>query len=429
MAIQPPQQPGAQRAVPQQPQPRIPLEQLDVKVLSREKIRDLFRMGKLPSMDQIVEEILRRALEVSASDIHIEPIENELQIRFNHEGVLKRLVSLPPDMGENILSILKTRATLNQFEKKKPQEGRFSTSFNNEQFDFRLNIVPVMAGERALVRVLRKSGSVGSLDDLGFEHSTVERLKMILRSPRGLFLVSGPASSGKSLTLYTVVNRIQTPEKCIVSVEDPVEFRLPFASQIHLPPDKSFTYGEAMKALLRQNPDVIMLGEIRDVDTGVVAAEAAVSGVLVMGTILAEDAIGAIERLIHLGVPSYLVASTMIGSVYQLLVRRVCQQCKEEYVPEAGELQYLGLKPQGEVRFVRGKGCPACGNTGYRGRIAIGELVSVTPELREMIATQASTHQLRMEAAKHGYAPVRADAVKKVQAGITSSMEVMRVLG
>ncbi len=426
------QPPVSQRQAgqPMQTFQRIALEQLDVKNLSKDKIRDLFRIGKLPTADQIVEEIMLRAIQANATDIHIEPIEGELQIRLGHEGTLKRLVSLTPDMNDPIVSIMKTRATLNQFEKKKPQEGRYSAVYNNSQFDFRVNVIPVLAGERCLVRILHKSTSISRIDELGFSKENLDRLRQLLRSPRGLFLVTGPSGSGKSTTVYAAVNHVQTPEKCVITVEDPVEYRLPYASQVHLPSDKSFNFIDALRAILRQNPNIIMIGEIRDAETGVVAAEAALTGNLVLSTMLADDAIGAIHRLFNLGVPAYWLASTVVGIVYQLLIRKICPNCREEYQLSPEELQIVGAPMESsDLRLFRGRGCPNCMGSGYKGRTAICEIVTISPALRDMIFRKESILSMREEASNYGFQAIRQDAVRKALAGITTLQEVSRILG
>jgi type II secretory ATPase GspE/PulE/Tfp pilus assembly ATPase PilB-like protein len=299
MAITP-QQTNQPRPAPGQGPQRISLEQIDVNALSRDKIRELFRQGKLPTADQIVEEIFIRAVQSNANDIHFEPIEGEMQIRLGHEGTLKRLLSLPPDMNDPIMSVLKSKATLNQFEKKKPQEGRFSANYGTDAFDFRVNVIPVLSGERCLVRLLRKTASISRIEDLGYSKENLDRLRALLRSPRGLVLIAGPSGSGKSTTVYACLNHVASPEKCVITVEDPVEYRLPYASQVHLPPDKSFNFIDALRAILRQNPNIIMIGEIRDAETGIVAGEAALTGNLVLSSMLADDAIGAIHRLLNL---------------------------------------------------------------------------------------------------------------------------------
>ncbi|HVN49297.1 MAG TPA: GspE/PulE family protein [Bacteroidota bacterium] len=431
MAVTPQQPVGTRSATPgQQAAVRVALEQLDVKILSKDKLRELFRGGKLPTADQIVEEIFYRAIQSGANDIHIEPIEGELQVRLGHEGTLKRLVSLSSDMNDPIISVLKTRTTLNQFEKKKPQEGRFSATYGQDPYDFRVNIIPVMAGERCLVRILRKSSQISKIDDLGFSAENLERLKTLLHIPRGLFLVTGPSGSGKSTTVYAAVNQVQTPEKCIITVEDPVEYRLPYASQVNLPSDKSFNFIDALRAILRQNPNVIMIGEIRDAETGVVAAEAALTGNLVLSTMLADDAIGAIHRLFNLGVPAYWLASTVVGIVYQLLIRKICPDCREEYQLSREELQMVGAPMDtSDLKLFRGRGCPNCMGTGYKGRVAICEIVTISPALRDLIFQKASILKMREEASNYGFQAIRQDAVHKALTGVTTLQEVARILG
>jgi type II secretory ATPase GspE/PulE/Tfp pilus assembly ATPase PilB-like protein len=431
MAVTPQQSTGLRPGIPgQQATSHIALEQLDIQNLSKDKLRELFRGGKLPTADQIVEEVFYRAIQSGANDIHIEPLEGELQIRLGHEGTLKRLVSLPSDMNDPIISVLKTKTTLNQFEKKKPQEGRFSATYGPDPYDFRVSVIPVMAGERCLVRILRKSSQISKIDDLGFSQENLERLKTLLHTPRGLFLVTGPSGSGKSTTVYAAVNQVQTPEKCIITVEDPVEYRLPYASQVNLPADKSFNFIDALRAILRQNPNVIMIGEIRDAETGIVAAEAALTGNLVLSTMLADDAIGAIHRLFNLGVPAYWLASTVVGIIYQLLIRKICPDCREEYQLTREELNVVGAPMEAsDLKLFRGRGCPNCMGTGYKGRVAICEIVTISPTLRDLIFQKASILKMREEASNYGFQAIRQDAVRKALAGITTLQEVARVLG
>jgi type II secretory ATPase GspE/PulE/Tfp pilus assembly ATPase PilB-like protein len=425
-----PQQPTQPRPQTTQAPPRIPLEQIDVRALSKDKIRDLFRQGKLPTADQIVEEILIRAVQSHANDIHFEPIENEMQIRLGHEGTLKRMLSLPLDMNESIISVLKGKAILNQFEKKKPQEGRFSSIYGTEALDFRVNVIPVLSGERCLVRLLHKTTNISRIEELGFSKENLERLRTLLRSPRGLLLITGPSGSGKSTTVYAAVNYIASPEKCVITVEDPVEYRLPYASQVHLPPDKSFNFIDALRAILRQNPNIIMIGEIRDAETGVVAGEAALTGNLVLSTMLADDAIGAIHRLLNLGVPAYWLASTVVGIVYQLLIRKICPNCKEEYQLSQEELLMVGAPTESsDLKLFRGRGCPNCAGTGYKGRVAICEIVTISPTLRDMIFQKESILKMREEAGNFGFQGIRQDAIRKAISGITTLQEITRVLG
>lgn len=424
----PPPQPPIPQTAPALP--RVPLEQIDVRNLSKDKIRELFRTGRLPTAELIVEEIFVRATKAGSTDIHFEPVEGELRIRYGHEGVLKRMVSLPPDITENILSVLKTRGSLNQFEKKKPQEGRFSASYHGEQYDFRLSIIPVLNGERAEIRMLHKSQRVARLEDLGFSPKSLEDLRLLLRQPKGLLLASGPSGSGKTTTIFAAANAIETPEKCVITVEDPVEYRLQYASQVQLPPDRSFNFADALRAILRQNPNIILIGEIRDAETGVVASEAALTGNLVLSTMLSSDALGAIHRLLNLGVQPYWLASTMVGVIYQQLIRKICPNCKEEYQPAEEEIALISPYLIGtEQHYCRGKGCQACSGTGYAGRTVIAEIVSVTTELRDLILQQASLIKLREEAARCGFQSIRVDAAEKVALGLTTISEFTRVLG
>jgi type II secretory ATPase GspE/PulE/Tfp pilus assembly ATPase PilB-like protein len=425
-----PQQPNQPRPSSGQGPQRISLEQIDVQALSKDKIRDMFRQGKLPTADQIVEEILVRAVQSNANDVHFEPIEGEMQIRLGHEGTLKRLLSLTPDMNDPIISVLKSKAGLNQFEKKKPQEGRFSAVYGNESLDFRVNVIPVLSGERCLVRLLHKTASISRIEELGFSKENLERLRLLLRSPRGLLLITGPSGSGKSTTVYAAVNYVASPEKCVITVEDPVEYRLPYASQVHLPPDKSFNFIDALRAILRQNPNIIMIGEIRDAETGIVAGEAALTGNLVLSSMLADDAIGAIHRLLNLGVPAYWLASTVVGIVYQLLIRKICPNCREEYQLSPEELQMVGAPMESsDLKLFRGRGCPNCLGTGYKGRIAISEIVTISPKLRDMIFQKESILTMREEAANFGFQGIRQDGVRKALTGITTLQEITRVLG
>jgi type II secretory ATPase GspE/PulE/Tfp pilus assembly ATPase PilB-like protein len=423
----PPPIPGQQAQAP----PRVNLEQIDAGTLSKDKIRELFRAGKLPTSEFIVEEIFQRATRSGATDIHFEPIEGELRIRLGHEGILKRLVSLPPDMTDSILSILKTRATLNQFEKKKPQEGRFSATYQGEPYDFRLSLIPVLSGERAVIRLLRKTQRIAKLEELGFSRIALEQIQQLLLSPKGLILFTGPSGSGKTTSVYAAANAVETSEKCVITVEDPVEYRLPFASQVQLPSDRSFNFADALRAILRQNPNVVLIGEIRDAETGVVAAEAALTGNLVLSTMLSTDAIGVVPRLLNLGIQPFWLASTMSGVVYQQLIRKICPECKQEAKPTDEELSEVRpFLPQGvQYFFCEGKGCTTCAGTGYQGRTVISEVISISLPFRDLILQNASIIKMKQEASDCGFQNIRIDAAEKVAMGLTSVAEFVRVLG
>jgi len=408
---------------------KVNLEQFDVSAFSKEKIREMFKTGKVPTAEVMVEEIILRAVKAGATDLHFEPAETELRVRIGSEGVIKKLIHLPKEIAENLSSVLKTKGTLNAFEKKKPQEGRFSINIGMHQFDIRISTVPVMFGERMALRILEKNAKVANLEELGFSPSNLDKMRKLIRRPNGLFLVCGPASSGKSTTIYAAVNDIQTTEKNIITVENPIEYKLDYASQVSTPADKTFTFADALRSILRQNPNIIMLGEIRDVETGIVAAEAALTGNLVLSTILANDAIGAIYRLLSMGVPPYWLASTLIGVVHQLLVRKICTSCKEECKPSEIEKGSLMSVFTGQTKCFRGHGCEKCGGMGYSGRTAIHEILIINDEIRDLIYQNESLIKIKEAARSSGFENIFEDAIAKVSAGITSISELARTIG
>ena len=408
---------------------KIPLEQFDTGVLAKEKIREMFRAGKLPTPEALVDEIILRCVKEGANDIHFEPTDAELRIRFGHEGILKRLVSLPKEIADNLASVLKTKASVNAFEKKKVQEGRFSVNYGTHQFDIRVSTIPIMTGERIALRILHKTARIAQIQELGFSKENLEKFRRLLHHPTGLFLIAGPSGSGKSTTLYAAVNEIQSPEKNIITVEDPIEYRLEFASQVQTTSDKSLTFADALRSILRQDPNIIMLGEIRDAETCVVAAEAALTGNLVLSTMLSGDAIGVVPRLLNLGISPYWLAATLVGVVYQQLMRKICESCKEEYSPSAEEQNILAGLANGVTKLYKGKGCPVCKNTGYIGQVAIHEILIVEDQLRDLIYQQATLLKMKEAAIAAGFINIRADAVQKVVSGISTISEFTRALG
>lgn len=408
---------------------KVPLEQFDISSFAKDRIRELFRTGKVPTAEAMVDEIILRAAKQGATDLHFEPAESELRIRLGFEGVMKKLVILPKDITENLANILKTKASLNAFEKKKPQEGRFSVMIGAHQFDIRINTLPAMYGERIALRVQQKNARVSNIEELGFSTENLDKVRKMLHRPNGLFLVTGPSSSGKSTTAFAAVKDIQSPEKNVFTVENPVESNLDFATEVPISSDKSLTLVEALRAILRQNPTIILIGEIRDAETGVAAAEAALTGNLVISTMLSGDSVGAIFRLTNLGVPPYWLASSLIGVVYQQLLRKICPSCEEEYEPTAGEHSLLANVDSGQKKFFRGKGCNLCEGTGYRGRTAVHEVLIINDEIRDLIYQHASLLKLTEAARATGFENISQDATKKVIAGMTSIQEFSRALG
>jgi type II secretory ATPase GspE/PulE/Tfp pilus assembly ATPase PilB-like protein len=352
-----------------------------------------------------------------------------LQVRFGFHSVLQRLVSLPKEITENLTNVMKTKAMLNAFEKKKPQEGRFTWTIGTTAHDFRVNTIPGMMGERIALKILYKSARVTSLAEVGFSPQNYLKVNRLVHHASGLILMTGPSVSGKSMTAYASISEIYSPEKNIITVEDPIEYTLDFATQVHASSGETgFTFAEALRSILRQNPNVIMVGEIRTGETGIVAAEAALSGSLVISTMLAGSAISAILRITSIGVPPFWLGSTLAGIVYQQLVRRICGSCKEEYAPTADELTNAGFESHRPEKLFRGKGCSHCNGTGYVGRLAVHEVLETNDTIRDLIFQQASSIKIKEAAMAGGFIPVREDAAQRVIDGDTTLSEYTRIV-
>ncbi len=408
---------------------KFSLEQFDVAVFAKDKIREMFRTGKLPTADAMVEEIVLRAVKEGASDIHFEPSDFALRVRLGYEGVMKKLVSLPKDTAENLANVLKAKAGLNAFEKKKPQEGRFTITLGTMQLDLRISTLPAVTGERIALRILTKASHIAKIEELGFSETNLERLKKLFNRPSGLLLITGPAGGGKTTTAYAAVNKLNTPEKNIFTVENPIEFKLDFATQVQPSADKTFSIVDALRSILRQSPNVILVGDVRDSETGNLTAEAAFIGTMVISTMLSSDAIGTIPRLLNLGISPYWLASSLVGIAHQQLVRKICESCKEEYQATSEELSRLGTGTWGQTSYFHGKGCDACNGTGYRDRTAIQEILVVNDQLRDLIYEQAPSVKLKEATFNAGFDDIRSDARNKVTEGITTIAEFARSLG
>jgi type IV pilus assembly protein PilB len=405
------------------------LESFDMQIIGKEKLLEAQRAGKLPPIDVLVDEIIIRAIKEGAHDLHFEPSENSIRIRIDKDGILSRLVSFPREFAENFGNVLKTKAGLNAFEKKKPQEGGYSATFGSQSVDLRVSTVPTIFGERIGVRIFVNLGTVKPLDDIGFSDRNLRKFLYLLNKPTGLIVVSGPSGSGKSTTIYAAVNELNTPDKNIMSVEDSIEFKLDFASQVHAGVDQGPDFANALKAILRQKPNIILVSEIRDADTGIVAAEAALAGNLVLSTMLSGDAIGTIPRLLNLGIPAHYLAPTLSGVIYQRLIRMICDNCRETYEPSKEELYRLGIMNNKGFLFHKGKGCSVCNGTGYLGRTAIHEIVVVDDMLKDLIDMNAPVIKLREAALHGGFKSIRYSAIRSVLSGVTTSSEILRVLG
>lgn len=380
------------------------------------------------TMAEITEELLLRAVKSGASDIHVEPGEHELLIRFRVDGFLQRVVSLPMSYHAGIVSVVKGRSGMDMFERGVPQDGRITLNVADRTFDLRVSSLPLLYGEKLVLRILSKSSMQLHLDNLGFSEANLAVFRSLLRLPNGIVLVTGPTGSGKTTTLYAGLNEIRGVGKNITTIENPVEYKLDQVNQVQVVPERGLTFANSLRAILRQDPNVILLGEIRDAETGTIATEAALTGHLVLSTLHTNDAVGAIPRMINLGIESFWVSSSVIGVLAQRLVRRICNRCKEQYEPGHGELKSAGLTrlPKGLPLF-RGTGCSYCGGTGYKGRVGIHEVLVITEEMREAIVGEVTTLKLRRLATENHFQDMYYDGMRKVLAGMTSLEEIQRV--
>ncbi|HCA80783.1 MAG TPA: type II secretion system protein GspE, partial [Bacteroidetes bacterium] len=380
------------------------------------------------TMSKIVDELLLRAAKSGTSDIHIEPGEREMMVRFRVDGVLQRIVSLPMNAHQGIIAVLKSRASMDMFERAIPQDGRISLTFADRVFDVRVSTLPLLHGEKMVLRLLGKNAMMYSLDNLGFSQENVTKFRSLLSHPNGIVLVTGPTGSGKTTTLYAGLNEIKNISRNITTVENPVEYKLDLVNQVQVMAERGLTFATALRSILRQDPNVVLIGEIRDAETGTIATEAALTGHLVLSTLHTNDAIGAIPRMINLGIEPFYVASAVVGVLAQRLVRRLCTRCNEEYEPDSALLESAGLAhlPPGITLF-KPRGCNACNGFGYKGRISIHEVLVVTDEMRDLIATEISTSKLTTLADAGGYRDMYFDGIQKALAGITSIEEVFRV--
>lgn len=406
----------------------IDIQKFDVVRSGGKEVERLESIGEFPPLIELVDEMFLRAIKIGASDIHVEPFEDELRLRFRLDGVLQRVASFPKKFAEGMAAVIKTKAAMDIFEKKKPQDGRISMTLETRAFDLRVNSLPTTHGEKIVLRILNKSSINKKITELGLAAHNLAILEHLLNQPNGLLLVTGPTGSGKSTTLYAAINHIKSVEKNIVTVENPVEYQVDTINQVNVDPDRDLTFASALRAILRQDPDVALVGEIRDSETGITATEAALTGHLVLSTLHTNDAVGAVPRLINMGVPSYWLAPALIGVVAQRLVRKICEFCKDEYQPTEEIFYRAGLSGlSGRAPFYRGTGCKKCNYQGYSGRIAIHEVFLVNEEIQNMIFKNETTNKLREAAVKNGFRDLRFDGLKKVIAGLTTLDEIQRV--
>lgn len=377
---------------------------------------------------QLVNLIISEAIKSRASDIHIEPQEKALRLRYRIDGVLQDRTPPPKKFQNAIISRIKIMAEMDIAERRLPQDGRFKVRIEGRDIDFRVSTVPTPFGEKVVMRILDRASLVLDLKQLGFDQDILETYNKLVNRPWGMILVTGPTGSGKSTTLYATLNTINDPRKNILTIEDPIEYQLKGITQVHARPDIGLTFAAGLRAFLRQDPDVILVGEIRDHETADIAIKAALTGHLVLSTLHTNDAPSTPTRLINMGVEPYLVAATLLMSLAQRLVRRICENCKETYTPSSEVLKALGIEENmGKVKFCRGKGCPQCHHTGYRGRVALYELMVITDKLRDLILQRAPSNLIKEQAIKEGMQTLRQAGIKKILQGVTTVEEVLSV--
>lgn len=395
--------------------------------------QDLERLAEEAPVVKMTNMVLTQAIVDGASDVHLNPEETQLRVRFRVDGVLREALTLPKHQQEAIISRIKILSSLDIAEKRVPQDGQLRLKLSDgRDIDIRVSTLPSAYGENVVMRILDKSAALLKLENLGFEEDIREKLYEILNSAYGIMLVTGPTGSGKTTTLYASLNYLNTIEKNIITLEDPIEYRLPLIRQSQVNHKAGMTFAKGLKAILRQDPDIVMVGEIRDSETGGIAVQASLTGHLVLSTLHTNDAAGAITRLSEMGVEPFLVSSSVLGVLAQRLVRKICPECKEEVQPEfkvpKAVLESLGmLGREHEIKFYKGRGCKACRETGYKGRVGIIEILTVSERVREAILLRKSTDEIKAIARQEGMRTLVEDGWLKVFRGMTTFDEVMRV--
>jgi len=380
-----------------------------------------------PVVIKLVNLIVMKAIKEGASDIHIEPEEESLKTRLRVDGMLHEISSPPKHLQSAIISRIKIMANLDIAERRIPQDGRFSLKMEGKEVDVRVSCIPTIYGENVVLRLLDAASAVLSLEQLGFSKGMLEKFNKLISRPHGIILVTGPTGSGKTTTLYASLDKINTVEKNIITIEDPVEYKLAGIRQMQVEAKVDLTFANGLRSILRQDPNIIMVGEIRDLETAEIAIQAALTGHLVFSTLHTNDAPGAITRLIDMGLEPFLASSSVIGVLAQRLVRKICPACKEKHAPTKEALEDIGLSGDEKINFYSGKGCPKCMNTGYKGRIGIYELMIPDEKIHNAIVAKAPTEEIRKLARAAGMITLMEDGIEKIREGVTSVEEVLRV--
>lgn len=391
-------------------------------------VSDILATEEESPIINLVNSILIKANTLNASDIHFEPYEDECLVRFRMDGVLHEYLKIPPTTYSSVVSRIKVMANLNIAEKRVPQDGRIGVRIGSKELDIRVSVVPTVFGERIVLRLLDKSGFLLTLEDLGFNPNSLNIYKKLIQKPYGIVLITGPTGAGKSTTLYASLLFIKNPRKNIITVEDPVEYQIKGVNQIQVNPKVGLTFASGLRSILRQDPDIIMVGEIRDSETADIAVHAALTGHLVLSTLHTNDASSSVARLVDMGVEPFLIANALEGVVAQRLVRKICPYCKKPYKPTVLEIQELGLDESKDYTFYKGEGCQHCMNTGYKGRVGIYEVLAFDDELKSLIIKTQDSIEIEKVAKKKGFKTMFEDGVEKVLNGITTPQELLAVI-
>jgi type IV pilus assembly protein PilB len=408
------------------------LEDIEVVGQAKEKehnVQDLLNLTELPPVVRFTNSILADAIKMKASDIHIEPQKDNVVIRYRIDGILREIMKIDKQIHLSLVSRIKIISNMDISIRRKPQDGRSQVKMGDTRFDLRISTIPASYGEKVTIRVLNPSAGGLGVDQLGFSERDLRCFKEAIDRPQGIILVTGPTGSGKSSTLYTALKHLNSPDVNIVTVEDPVEFDLPGINQVQINPKAGITFADALRSILRQDPDIVMVGEIRDSETAKIAFQAAQTGHLVLSTLHTNDAPSAVTRLLDMGIDSFVIADSLLAVLGQRLVRGICKKCKmpDPLSPQIFEQLEMVIKPDRSKKFWKGAGCEACQYSGYAGRLGIFELLMVTPAIKEILSRNVSALAVRKAAEKDGYTTLSMDGINKAIMGLTTNEEVFRV--
>lgn len=395
--------------------------------VSVEELRELSEEAPVVRLANL---IITKGIQERCSDIHMEPGKTAMRVRYRVDGIMHEGIVVPKKVQASLTSRIKIMADMDIAEKRAPQDGRISATVDGRQYDFRVSTLPNINGEKIVLRVLDKGAVMVGLNKLGFLPQTMELFESMISRTYGIILVTGPTGSGKSTTLYSVLSKLNSGDKNILTIEDPVEYELPGITQTQVNVRAGLTFASGLRTMLRQDPDIIMVGEIRDQETAMIAVEAALTGHLVLATLHTNDAPGAVTRLLDMGVESFLIASAVVGVLAQRLVRMICPKCKETYSPPKDAVRRLGIEIEegAEVTFSRGRGCDYCRNSGYKGRVGVYELMPVNDKIRDLVLARASSYSVKDAAVESGMKTLRDDTIQKILLGMTTVEESLRVI-